>query len=77
MLVPAVAVKRDVHIDLKLDLHESLRQAMPECMLSLSLIALQVTVISLCISPLSAVVIDHPTETYSQPSCLSASEDMA
>ena len=52
----ALAGKRDVHIDLKLDLHESLRQAMPKNMLRLDQAALQVTVVSSSNPPLTAVI---------------------
>ena len=62
-----MAGKRDVHIDLKLDLHESQRQGMPESMLNLDQAALQVTDVSLYTPSLSGTVIDHPDKTDYQP----------
>ena len=43
MLSPAAGGKNGVRIDRKLDLHDSLRQAMPHDLLNISQAALQVT----------------------------------
>ena len=49
-----------MHIDLKLDLHESLRQAMPMDLSGISQAALQVSVISMSAMILTAITWNTP-----------------